>query len=275
MSSMHPMMISDFSNEPNVTHRKNTNTAGTDDLRLLQGYKVYRDGVEIAEILNPNELIYDDMALNGGTYEYWVTAIYDGGESDPSNVEEVTIVLSPPQNLSAIVQGMNNVFLTWDAPAPRDLDFYNVYRDMAIIGTTSSTFYLDSGLPAGTYSYYVKAVYDGGWESGFSNEEIAVVDADDLPLPVVTELNGNYPNPFNPDTRIKFSIHEACNVRIDIFNSKGQKVRTLINEYMSANLYNVVWNGKDDNGKQVSSGLYLYKLKTNEKVISKKMLLLK
>ena len=170
---------------------------------------------------------------------------------------------------------MNNVFLNWDAPAPRDLDFYNVYRDLAIIGTTTSTFYLDAGLPAGTYSYYVTAVYDGGWESEFSNEAVATVDVGSIPLPLVTELNGNYPNPFNPDTDIKFSIHEAGNVRIDIFNSKGQKVRTLINEYMSANFYNVVWNGKDTSGFNVSSGVYFYKMDAGKYTSTKKMILMK
>jgi len=259
-----------------TVHPRTKGIENNRDSRMLMGYKVYRDGTEIAEILDPNELTYDDMGLDGGTYEYWVTAIYDDvGESDPSNVEEVIIVLNPPQNLQAVVQGMNNVFLSWDEPATRDLASYNIYRNGDVIGNITSTFYLDVGLAAGTYSYYVTAVYDVGWESDFSNEAIATVDVGGIPLPLVTELNGNYPNPFNPDTRIKFSVHEAGNVRIDIFNSKGQKIRTLVNEYLSANFYNMVWDGKDTSGYNVSSGVYFYKMDAGKYTSTKKMILMK
>jgi len=275
ISSMRPMMISDFSNEPNVTHRKNTNTAGTDDLRMLLGYKVYRDGTEIAEILDPNQLTYDDLCLNGGTYEYWVTAIYDEGESDPSNAEEVTVILYAPQNLSAIVQGMNNVFCTWDAPAERTLDGYNIYRDGVLISDVTSTFYLDIGLAAGDYVYNVTAVYCGEWESGFSNNGEVTVDVGDPPLPLVTELHGNYPNPFNPETSIKFALNEAGNVRIDVFNTKGQHVRTVVNEHLEAAYHSVVWDGKDASGVSVSSGVYFYKMDAGKYTSIKKMILMK
>ena len=173
---------------------------------------------------------------------------------------------------------MNNVFTSWNAPATRDLDSYNIYRNGDLIGNVSSTFYLDVGVPAGTHTYNVTALYDGIpdlWESGYSNDATVTVDVGSIPLPLVTELNGNYPNPFNPDTRIKFSVHEAGNVRIDIFNSKGQKIRTLVNEYLSANFYNMVWDGKDTNGYNVSSGVYFYKMDAGKYTSTKKMILMK
>jgi len=85
------------------------------------------------------------------------------------------------------------------------------------------------------------------------------VDAGDTPVPLITELNGNYPNPFNPETSIKFALKEAGNVRIDVFNIKGQHVKTLINEHLEAAHHSVVWDGKDTNGVNVSSGVYFYK----------------
>ena len=268
------------------THSLTKKNENNREDRILLGYKIYRDGDEIAEILDPNVLTYDDLALNEGTYEYWATAIYDYGESEPSNAEEVTIVLNPPQNLSAIVQGMNNVFLTWDEPATRDLDFYNVYRDSIQIGSTASTFYLDINVPAGSPVYNVTAVYDGGWESEFSNNAIGPFDVGDTPIPVVTELIGNYPNPFNPNTTISFSItslrqgyagqaENSEQTEICIYNLKGQKVKTLINAIIPNGFHRMVWDGTDENSKSVSSGIYFYKMKTGKYVSTKRMILMK
>ena len=248
------------------------------DSRMLLGYKVYRDGVEIVYLDDPNELTYDDLALNEGTYDYWVTAIYDEGESDSSNVEEVTVVLYPPLNLSAIVQGMNNVFLTWDAPATRELESYNVYRNGDLISNVTSTFYLDEGVAAGNYVYNVTAVYGGGWESGFSNNAYGSFDVGDTPIPLVTELMGNYPNPFNPTTIINYSLKENAKVSLNIYNIKGQKVKQLITNstsQLSAGQHSVVWDGRDENNKPVGSGIYFYKMKTDNFEKTKKMILLK
>jgi predicted outer membrane repeat protein len=89
------------------------------------------------------------------------------------------------------------------------------------------------------------------------------------------KLMGNYPNPFNPETNISFSIPVDQKVKLAIYNLKGQKVKEIINGQFVSGTHSVIWNGIDDNGKQVGSGLYFYKLKTGNKEISKKMLLLK
>ena len=96
----------------------------------------------------------------------------------------------------------------------------------------------------------------------------------DTPAPAKIEIS-NFPNPFNPETTLFFSLPNEQEIELNIYNLKGQKVKQLAKGQFPSGNTSVVWNGKDDNGKQVSSGLYLYKLKTNEKVISKKMLLLK
>ena len=85
----------------------------------------------------------------------------------------------------------------------------------------------------------------------------------------------NHPNPFNPSTTIRFGLPEAQNVSIEIYNSLGERVRTLLNETKGAGYHDVVWNGKDASGRQVSSGIYIYVLKTKSKRITKKMFLIK
>ncbi|MCK4652981.1 MAG: agmatine deiminase family protein, partial [Candidatus Cloacimonetes bacterium] len=71
-----------------------------------------------------------------------------------------------------------------------------------------------------------------------------------------TKLIGNHPNPFNPQTTISFSLKDRAEVKLSIYNIKGQKVRTLINSEVDVGFHEVVWNGKDDNNKNVSSGIY-------------------
>jgi hypothetical protein len=102
--------------------------------------------------------------------------------------------------------------------------------------------------------------------------------ADDNIMNPVTELLGNFPNPFNPTTTITFNLtaEDVKNVKIEIYNLKGQKVKQLVNETLSAGQYSIVWNGDDESGKSVSSGLYFYKLNVNGKTKAvKKCLLLK
>jgi hypothetical protein len=79
-------------------------------------------------------------------------------------------------------------------------------------------------------------------------------------LPTVYSLNQNFPNPFNPTTTIEYSIPQSGNVELVVYNMAGQKVRTLIEQSQSAAFYKVVWDGRNDSGEAVASGLYFYRL---------------
>lgn len=94
-------------------------------------------------------------------------------------------------------------------------------------------------------------------------------------LPDNFRLYHNYPNPFNPSTTISLDIPYKSEVSLKIYNILGEEVKTLLNRQLSAGSYNFEWNGTDNAGKQVSSGVYLYKLTTNNISLSKKMVLLK
>jgi hypothetical protein len=105
---------------------------------------------------------------------------------------------------------------------------------------------------------------------------VNTTDADDDLLPRVTKLEGNYPNPFNPTTSIKYGLKTDADVVINIFNIKGQKVKTLVNEHQTAGYKTALWTGTDSNNQAVSGGIYFYKFSADGKHSStKKMLLLK
>lgn len=95
--------------------------------------------------------------------------------------------------------------------------------------------------------------------------------------PEVTQvsLNQNYPNPFNPTTTISYALVKEGDVELTVYNTKGQKVKTLVNGSTAAGEHSVEWNGTDDTNAKVSSGLYFYRLKTTDKTINRKMVLLK
>jgi len=99
-------------------------------------------------------------------------------------------------------------------------------------------------------------------------------------IPESYSLSQNYPNPFNPETRIKFSLPVSSKVTVRVYNLLGEVIRTLVNNEYEAGDHNILWNGRDEKGKGVSSGIYFYKIKANgtngsEYSDIKKMILMK
>jgi hypothetical protein len=108
------------------------------------------------------------------------------------------------------------------------------------------------------------------------------VEEEPASVPLLFTLDQNYPNPFNPTTtirfavhRLQFAVHGPDHISLRVYNVLGQSVRTLVDEEMEPGSYEVEWDGRDDKGKEVSSGIYFYRLATAEHVVTKKMLLLK
>jgi len=98
---------------------------------------------------------------------------------------------------------------------------------------------------------------------------------DPIATPSASEILGNYPNPFNPETTIRFSVKETSSVILEIYNQKGQYINTLVNETKTPGNYSVIWNGKDYNNRAVSSGIYICRLKVGKNISTRKMLLMK
>jgi hypothetical protein len=95
-------------------------------------------------------------------------------------------------------------------------------------------------------------------------------------LPSAYQLSQNYPNPFNPTTSISFAVPAQSAVRLEIYSVLGERVKTLVDGRYSRAVYTVVWDGKDDAGQTVASGVYFYRLISNGNVIgSKKMLMIR
>ncbi len=163
----------------------------------------------------------------------------------------------------------------------RDLLGYNIYRNEEQLneGLINETEFIDYEIPFDEeFVYFVTALYSE--EESESSNSVSVfiesVDVDnELAFPMVTELKRNYPNPFNPETTIGFSLATKSSVALEIYNIRGQKVRTLVKDELNAGNHSVVWNGKDDANKSVSSGVYFYRMQSDNFKAVNKMLMMK
>jgi hypothetical protein len=109
---------------------------------------------------------------------------------------------------------------------------------------------------------------------GFSDSE-ALVDDEIDPVPAATALCQNFPNPFNPSTRIEYSIHKDTYVKLSVYDVLGREVRVLVDAREKAGYKSVSWNGKDNAGGEAASGVYFYRLVAGEFVETRKMILLR
>ena len=96
---------------------------------------------------------------------------------------------------------------------------------------------------------------------------------DDI-VPIEYNLNC-YPNPFNPELTIAFNLEETQEVKLNVFNIRGQKVKSLVNEIFRPNSYNIIWNGENSSGSKVSSGVYYIRLQVGVEIVNRKVILMK
>lgn len=101
------------------------------------------------------------------------------------------------------------------------------------------------------------------------------VSASDLSRPIASSLDGNYPNPFNSSTHISYSVAKGGPVLIQIFNIRGQLVKTIVDSFRPAGIYAFTWDGKNQSGKAVASGSYFYRMTTGDYVQTRRMILVK
>ncbi|MBI9031472.1 VCBS repeat-containing protein [bacterium] len=137
-----------------------------------------------------------------------------------------------------------------------------------------------NNLQNGTYYASVQTIDNSYVGSEFSGEitfEITngIVSNNSDVVPLISRLNNNYPNPFNPQTTISFDLNKNQHVKLEIYNIKGQKVKSLCNDNLKSGNHKYIWNGRDQNNKQVASGVYFAKMTSPSLNKTQKMILMK
>ena len=161
---------------------------------------------------------------------------------------------------------------TWISVLP-ERKTINVQREMRGSEKFILTFIV-SDAPLGEFAeipYILKDNTGNQWN--FSMKVYIGSNEESTPL-AFDALYDNFPNPFNPITTIKYSLKEDKYIELVIYNSLGQEIRTLVNTYIEAGMHTVKWDGKNNNGQKVSSGLYVYRLQAGNFTKTKRMLML-
>jgi hypothetical protein len=214
------------------------------------------------------------LQLNANDFFGYVAT--DGTYYDDYQVLDLII----PVELTSFTASVNegNVVLNWSTATETNNHLFEIERKAETseyitigyvegAGTTTEPqnySYTDNKVETGTYTYRLKQVdFDGTFT--YSNE----VEVD-VTAPLSFNLDQNYPNPFNPTTNISYSIPEAGNIILAVYNTVGEKVAVLVNGYSEAGHFDVSFNASN-----LPSGVYLYKLQSANSVQTKKMMLLK
>jgi len=146
----------------------------------------------------------------------------------------------------------------------------------AVIGSSSGSYKVSAtiGQTAIGKSENLYGAYHGFWNPWVITttdveEEMEVI------LPTDFGISQNYPNPFNPQTVIEYAVPKDSRIRIMVYNVLGQRVKVLKDEWEQAGYRRVTWDGKDQKGEEVGTGIYFYKIHADNYVKTKKMVLLK
>ena len=173
----------------------------------------------------------------------------------------------------------NGIELTWSLFADEPIEGFELYRSRGedaterllneqIIANTVRSYVDKTALPGERYRYTLVVL---GTESG--RVRSAPVEAERPPLAM--QLFQNRPNPFNPVTSIRYTVPAASHITLRVYSPSGQLVRTLIDEKQPAGTWEVTWDGTNNAGNPVASGVYVYRLRAGNVTRSKKMTLLK
>lgn len=261
-------------------------TPNTKNNRALVGYRVWRlsQGQEQNEAvwtsLTPNVITATTITDNGwavlaaGTYKWAVKAVYTNNVLSLAAFSNA--VVKNPVPTGTLTGYVRNVANQAIAGA--------VINVGGITATTIANGTYTMQVPAGTHAVTCTAT---GYQA-MTYENIVVnanqttacnfimsVSNDDMIQVTQTALKGNYPNPFNPETTISFDIKDRVPVRLEIFNTKGQLIRTLVSDVYDKGHHQVIWNGKDNNGNSVASGVYNYRMTAGEYKAIRRMMLMK
>ena len=224
----------------------------------VEGYDGWLKQPEIALVISDDggETWSDIRYINANPLDNVVDPVnhYDGNFAP-----ELDGMLPVSISLGDELEILSNV------PGNRHAKLNFVFMDDDDYGSAAGSTTAGGGFTNSALRY---AAIDIDFSGNSSFDDVTVTPNADL-------LSQNYPNPFNPTTTIAFNMIEAGDVSIEVFNVKGQKVKTLINEHMVVGDHTLIWEGTNDSNQKVSSGIYFYKMKSANYSSTKKMILMK
>ncbi|MCF7824089.1 MAG: T9SS type A sorting domain-containing protein [Candidatus Marinimicrobia bacterium] len=182
------------------------------------------------------------------------------------------LVPAAPTSLAAW-ENNDQIYLQWDASIDEDFNFFRVYRSqvedfatMELISELIETSFIDPNVEVGETYYYRVSAVDFNANEGEPSETVthSVVGIDTRSMPDVFTLENAYPNPFNPITTIRYGLPEASDVLLTIYDVSGREVITLVQQSQPSGWYSISWNGQNQDGTSVGTGIYLAKIQASQ-----------
>jgi hypothetical protein len=225
---------------------------GSKDINVLNNIQP-GDVLKISVMVKASNLVPDSAALYPGTWSVGFTPIFHSGYMNNDAYDEI---------------GAKD--LTFEFPNVTEFDWTKYSVEVTVPDNESAK---ALSVRLHIYSRFTGTVYF----DDLTVEKVTQIGVEDEKntLPSKFELANNYPNPFNPTTIINYTVPQYANVSIAVYNILGKRIATLTNKPHNPGNYSVTWNGTDDAGLKVSSGIYFYSLTTNNISIVKKMILMK
>lgn len=251
---------------------------------MWSGIYVYISGDTLLSQGDLVEVTGEVQEYYGLTELSWVQEInvISSGNPLPEPLMVTTEDLSGNEAYEGVLVEVNDVYVSSE---PNDYGEWYVVDESAVpCQIDDEFFYLDSVDPPieitmGDYWATIRGIVTYSYDEyqldpRYPEDLMAESAGEENYVTSANRLKGNYPNPFNPVTTIEYQLEEADYVQINIYNAKGAKVNTLVNETKAPGTHQANWNGKDYRGNSVSSGIYFYQLNSAENTL-KKMILLK
>lgn len=241
--------------------RLNTDNTGLNQVAGMGMPFLIKVGSNFARLDTSTARTFAGSAVNGWAVKVTSTDATGGADPTVSPVEFVIGGVDFSGGLAAgrgILLATFKLHFTGGRPSPVEIDSFHTGTIKDLTLTTASAVDFTPG--------WVPAKVDA----------VKEVKGEPSAIPNSFALGQNYPNPFNATTLIQFNLPKTSNVKLEIFNVLGQKVRTLVDEVLQPGYKQVIWDGKDQSGRQVASGVYFYRIKAKDLFTDmKKMVLLK
>ena len=223
------------------------------------------------------------VSTGGGTFSYDVedTGGDIGGTYTTSGLTDFPLPVQMTNMMAYFSTEEGGVKLTWETQSETNCAGFHVWRGESAEGdfTRITTALIPGQGNTSVFHEYSFIDYhvDNGTEYWYKIEEVSTDAAESkfydpirmlfqTPTPTAFRLSKNYPNPFNPTTKIRIELPERTNVLFKIYDLLGKEVRTLVNEEKSAGIYTVTWDGRDDSGHDLSSGIYISRIVAGSEV---------
>jgi hypothetical protein len=267
----------------------------------ISHYNIYKD-VSEDFVPGPGNLLASpvDTFFYDGQWS-WTPFVYYKISAIDSNDNESNFALLRPNDVAQVEPSQPSglmgtpwyyngnliaLVLGWNHNVESCISHYNIYKDISedftpglfnLLASPVDTFFYDGQWSWTPFVYYkISAIDSNDNESNFALLRPDDVTGAETPLsPEVTYLAQNFPNPFNPTTRIAFALKAPGSVSLRIYNTTGRLVRVLVEGDRAAGQYSELWDGKDSSGSAVASGIYFYKLDAGAFTQTRKLVLLR